>query len=78
LQGRKLLDTKIADLRANIDGIASGMVKVLNARASILAGNAAMDLTSAVVGGLDAKITTIPLGNKAAPAPKRRWPPRAL
>lgn len=44
---------------------------ILIARASILAGNASMDLTSAVVGGLDAKVTTIPLDNKTASAPKR-------
>jgi len=40
---------------------------LLLARSSVLAGNGGMDITAAVISGLDAKVTTIPL-DKQAPA----------
>ncbi|HEU0095829.1 MAG TPA: OmpH family outer membrane protein [Rhizomicrobium sp.] len=43
---------------------------LLLARSSVLAGNGGMDITNAVIQGLDAKITTIPLDQKVAAAPK--------
>ncbi len=43
---------------------------LLLARSAVLAGNAGMDITSAVIQGLDAKITTIPLDQQVAAAAK--------